>query len=287
MKTINKVTVVTVCLNCIDTIELTLKNVQQQFFTNIEHVVIDGGSSDGTIEIIKSYPVDHFISEPDDGIYHAMDKGVAAATGDALIFLNAGDGFYDRMACADVVSFFKLTQSDIIFGDFIPYQVNSGDDYDHGCFHPGRICRLNSVTNRLCLKERNIHHQAIFYSRKIFDTCSFFSPEWPQGSDYELNVQALVKHEYRAKYINRVVTQFALGGVSTSNFEKEKAQYELLKTMITAKYFSRPIICDNNEYVYNKNASLRARISGLTKRIPLLLSLKNSYGRFLEKFTSN
>ena len=269
MKKIKKLSVITVCLNCIETIELTLASIRQQTFDNVEHVVIDGGSADGSAEIIKTYQVDYFVSEPDDGIYHAMEKGVAAATGDVLIFLNSGDIFYDQKVCEDVVSFFNQTNSDIVFGDFCPYKINENDNYDHASFQPGKVCRLNSVTNRKCLKYRNIHHQALFYSRIIFDKCSFFSKEWPQGSDYELNVQAMVKQCLRAKYFNRVVTKFALGGVSTSNFDKEREQIDKLKAIINDKYFKTPIHCDENEYIYRQEIFNRTKLKQfLMKTLP-------------------
>ena len=282
MKKVESISVITVCLNCVDTIDLTLSNVRKQTYDQIEHIVIDGGSSDGTISIIETYQVDYFVSEPDDGIYHAMEKGVAAATGDVLIFLNSGDMFYDQQVCEDIISFFNETESDVVFGDFCPFKINIDDSFDHKSFEPDRVCKLSSITDRTCLKNHNIHHQALFYSRKIFDKCSFFSPEWTQGSDYELNVQALVLHGFKAKYINRVVTKFALGGVSTSNYEKEIQLVARLNAIIQQKYFQMPIRYQRNEFISKKSISQYFNVWSLLNRTPPF----QMFRRFLHKLVA-
>lgn len=275
-KRISRVTVVTVCLNCADTIALTLDNVRSQSYPDVEHVVIDGGSTDGTAEIIRGYGVDYFVSEPDGGIYQAMDKGIAAATGDVLVFLNSADVFHDNRVAADVVKYFNQTGSDVIFGDFVPYLVNPDDVYEHPCFQADVVCSNASVTSRLCLRDRNIHHQAVFYHRDIFKTCSFFSPELPNGNDYELNVQALMRDAYPAKYFQRTLTKFALGGVTTSNSEKEEREYGDVIELMRRKYFTALVDVPDNEYVYvareegPRRRSFFGRIrNSVRKRLPL------------------
>ena len=88
-----KVSVVTVCLNAVNEIERTMLSVLDQTYTNIEYIVIDGGSTDGTVDIIRKYQdrIAHFISEPDKGLYDAMNKGIDLATGEWINFMNAGD----------------------------------------------------------------------------------------------------------------------------------------------------------------------------------------------------
>ncbi len=256
-KRISRLTVVTVCLNCADTIALTLDNVRSQSYHDVEHVVIDGGSTDGTAEIIRSFGVDYFVSEPDGGIYQAMTKGIAAATGDVLVFLNSADVFHDNRVAADVVRYFNQTGSDIIFGDFVPYLVNPDDQYEHPCFQADVVCSNAGVTSRVCLRDRNIHHQAVFYHRDVFQTCSFFSPELPNGNDYELNVQALVRDGYPAKYFQRTVTKFALGGVTTSNAAKEEQEYGDVIELMRKKYFSTQLDFSENEYTHTPSVAAR------------------------------
>src|SRR5690606_5600725 len=136
---IEKISVITVCLNARDSIRLTLESVRCQSFGEIEHVVIDGGSTDGTQEIALEYAPGYFVSEPDKGVYDAMEKGGRAATGDILIFLNAGDTFYDDETCEAVTEFFDVTEADIVFGNLMPVYLRPTDSHDHGAFTPGQL----------------------------------------------------------------------------------------------------------------------------------------------------
>ena len=270
-KKVRTVSVVTVCLNCADSIELTLQSVREQTRCKVEHIVIDGGSSDGTVPLIRKFRVAHFVSEPDEGIYHAMEKGVAAATADVVIFLNSGDVFHDQHVCEEVVAYFNLTGSDVLFGDFTPYLVHQDDRYDHPSFIPDRICKLEGVVNRSCLYHQNIHHQSLFYRREIFDHCSFFSAECPGGSDYELNVSALVKHAHPASYFPRVVTKFALGGASTADYQQEHQQFLRLRDVLRAKYFAEPVTVPPIEYLrlYAPPRPVARRLTRLAEKLSL------------------
>lgn len=250
--TVSRISVVTVCLNCIDTISLTLNNVRSQTHPDVEHVVIDGGSVDGTAEVVRDFGVDYFVSEPDGGIYQAMEKGIAAATGDVLVFLNSADVFHDDRVAADIVQYFNETGASVVFGDFVPYLVNPDDSYEHPCFQADVVCSNATVTSRLCLRDRNIHHQAVCYHRDVFQTCSFFSEELPNGNDYELNAQALVRDAYRTFYMPRTVTRFALGGVTTSNAEKEASDYENVIEIIQSKYFPLTEEAPTYEYHFSR-----------------------------------
>ena len=122
MKDIQKVSIITVCLNCSMHIRKAIESVISQTYPLIEYVIIDGASTDGTVEIIEKYRdrIAHFISEPDTGLYNAMNKGIGAATGDILFFLNADDYFADENVVADVADVFsKNPDIDIVFGNQI------------------------------------------------------------------------------------------------------------------------------------------------------------------------
>ena len=111
------VSVVTVVRNAVDSLESTIQSVINQTYKNIEYIIIDGQSTDGTLDMIKKYGgvIGHWASEPDDGIYDAMNKGISVAKGDWIIFMNAGDGFYDKYAIEQVIPL-CMDNVDIIYG---------------------------------------------------------------------------------------------------------------------------------------------------------------------------
>ncbi|WP_290146128.1 glycosyltransferase family 2 protein [Paramuribaculum intestinale] len=115
-----RISVVTVCYNAVDCIEQTMLSVLDQTYHDIEYIIIDGGSTDGTVDIIKKYAdrLAYWISEPDKGIYDAMNKGIAVATGDYINFMNAGDTFRDQSSIYTYVDVIK-PDSEIIYGDVI------------------------------------------------------------------------------------------------------------------------------------------------------------------------
>lgn len=119
-----KISVVTVCYNAVATLENTILSVLNQTYSNIEYIVIDGGSKDGTIDIIKKYEerLTYWKSEPDKGIYDAMNKGIAVATGEWINFMNAGDTFCDSKVIESLFTQVNA-ESDVIYGDTRVYKT--------------------------------------------------------------------------------------------------------------------------------------------------------------------
>lgn len=251
-KAVSKVSVVTVCLNARSTIEDTLRSVREQSFSSIEHVIIDGGSTDGTVEIIKSYCPDYFITEPDSGLYYAMQKGAHASTGDAIFFLNSGDTFFDSEVIADVVSFFNETDSDAVFGNLFPCYLNCDDTHDHIAFRDQRLIDFSYFNNRRLFYNESIHHQTIFYKRRIFENCGFICDNEDANGEYHLHMCAFVLHGYSAKHLPRLICRFALGGKSTSNFAQEWKRFVAARKILRERFFpSGPniFVLDKNEYL--------------------------------------
>lgn len=133
-----KISVVTVCFNSINIIEDTLNSVLTQDYPNLEYVVIDGQSSDGTVEILKKYQAQLgvFLSEPDSGVYDGMNKGIRHSSGEYLLFMNAGDIFYSDSALKELV---EKSSADVIYGDFNylsgPRQGRVSADFSRGAFN--------------------------------------------------------------------------------------------------------------------------------------------------------
>jgi len=121
------ITVVTVCYNAVNELEETMLSVLNQTYDNIEYIVIDGGSTDGTVDIIKKYAdkIAYWVSEPDNGIYDAMNKGIKAATGEWINFMNAGDRFYGKEMIGKVFSSYGRENIKVIYGDVL---LEKGED---------------------------------------------------------------------------------------------------------------------------------------------------------------
>jgi len=285
---ITLISVVTVCLNVRSTIEETLRSVCEQDFPCIEHVLIDGGSTDGTIEIIKASNPDYFISETDEGIYYAMQKGADAASGDIVYFLNSGDTFYDKNVITDVVDFFNKTGSDAVFGNLLPCYLRHGDTHDHEAFRNQRMLDLSYFNNRKLFFDESIHHQTIFYRKGIFNHCGFICDNTDANGEYHLNMCAFVGHGYSIKHLPRTICRFALGGKSTSNFSKEWERYTLARDILREIYFpSGPDInaSSENEYLYYP-PSLKNRLKILLRR-PWFLNARRIITRMFSKASSS
>lgn len=122
-----KISVVTVCYNAVETLEETMLSVLHQTYPDIEYIIIDGGSTDGTVDIIKKYAdrLAYWVSEPDKGIYDAMNKGIDIATGDYINFMNAGDKFYQHNTVASLLESFTIMEpTTIIYGDTLVKHKN-------------------------------------------------------------------------------------------------------------------------------------------------------------------
>ncbi len=116
-----KISIITVCFNSSKTIEKTFQSILNQTYTNIEHIVIDGGSSDSTVDIIKKYKksIARFVSEPDKGLYDAMNKGIKLASGDIVGILNSDDIYTDKKVLENVARFHENNNIEVSFGNII------------------------------------------------------------------------------------------------------------------------------------------------------------------------
>lgn len=157
-----KISVVTVCYNAVNDIERTILSVINQTYPNIEYIIIDGGSKDGTMDVVNRYKdnIDVIVSEPDKGIYDAMNKGIDRATGDFVQFLNAGDVLYNEHVFDKLFAKGIDDGIDVVYGDII-YVMSFGTFYKI----PEAIEKFNVTFP--------ITHPASFVRRKVFDTLKF------------------------------------------------------------------------------------------------------------------
>lgn len=219
-----KFSVITVCLNAAPHIEAAIKSVLSQSYPNIEFVVIDGGSTDGTVEIINRYKdrLGYFVSEPDKGLYNAMNKGIKAATGDVLFFLNSDDYFVDDSVLDDVArAFVRNAEAEIIFGNLI---------FTDGAKRWVKKQKFDGIRERLA--RNHVQHQTLFARKEVFELAGGFYEEYKIVSDYEWEIRAFLVHGCRYAYMDRDISVMSTQGVSsTTDFEPERRK-------VMKKYFS-------------------------------------------------
>ncbi len=195
-----KFTIVVVTYNCEKTLEETIISIVNQTYTNKELVIIDGKSNDGTLDIIKKYEshISCFISEPDNGIYDAMNKALKNATGDYLIFLGSDDHFMSYGILKRVSEYINDNNSIYYANVFRPIHK---DVYCH-------------KFNKYKLAVKNISHQAIFYSKNVYKKYSY-NVHYKTHADYVNNLN--IYKSFPFVYIPEVVCYYNEGGVSSKN----------------------------------------------------------------------
>ncbi len=216
-----KISIITVCFNSKDFLRQTLETVASQNYSNIEHVVVDGGSKDGTVAILEEYKNKIvYISEPDKGIYDAMNKGIKLASGDAIGTLGAGDFYPNNQIISKVALAFEKHKTDAIYGDkqyVHPKNIEKVVRY----WSPGEYKIDNWLEGWMP------PHQS-FYLRKIaFEKYGLYMVEFRSAGDYELMLRMLYKHKLTAKYIPELLVTMLTGGTSTASFSNRiKANLE-------------------------------------------------------------
>jgi glycosyltransferase involved in cell wall biosynthesis len=207
-----KVSIITVSYNSISSIKATIESILSQDYPNIEYIIIDGGSRDGTIDIIESYgnQISKFTSEPDRGMYDAMNKGLHLATGDIIGILNSDDFYADKSVISNVVNTFIESGSDSIFGDLV--YVNSNNltkvtrYYSSAHFHP-----------KLFAYGWMPAHPTFFVKRWAYEQYGVFQTNYKIAADYELLTRFLAKHKLSYTYLPQVMVRMRTGGASTTN----------------------------------------------------------------------
>jgi len=194
--------VITVTYNDMDGIKNTCSSVRSQDFDAFEHIVIDGGSVDGTREYLSglSYQAFKYISEEDEGIYDAMNKGINMSAGDYLIFLNSGDVFYDELVLKSVSRFIGGGYG-LIYGDTVEKEIDGGLVYK-------KARDYNTYWYSMFG-----HHQSIFFSRILIND-KRYNTKYVSSSDYAF-LSELLKGKPSVKYIKIPVSIFLQGGLSS------------------------------------------------------------------------
>ena len=243
-----KISVITVCLNVEDTISETLYSVASQTYKNIEHIIVDGKSTDKTLEIVKSFdnPNIKIISEKDSGIYEAMNKGIEAATGDYLFFLNANDKFFHNRVI-EIVANQALSQGkDLVFGT-----------YFEQCHQTGKygIKKQNNL-NKFDLWQSCPLQSTLFYKKVLFDKFGVFDADYKICGDYDWAIRVLTKEKLTFCYIDTLINLFDASGISSKRSHLHNSERNIVENL----YFSKSEI-----FVFNLINSKKWRKLARTK----------------------
>jgi glycosyltransferase involved in cell wall biosynthesis len=234
-----KISVVTVVYNNVGQIEDTIKSVLSQTYSDVEYLIIDGGSDDGTIDIIKNYEkkLAYWVTEPDEGIYDAMNKGAKHAEGNVIGFLNSDDIYVNEHILGKVAEIFKEKKVDACFGDLLYFshkrfqEVNRywvTGQYKRGAFRRGWVPP----------------HPTFFVRKSILEKWGYFNLDFSISADFELILRLMERYNIQTKYIPEMLVKMRWGGNSTRNFkgvlkgniEKYRA-FKENKITVTPMYF--------------------------------------------------
>jgi glycosyltransferase involved in cell wall biosynthesis len=210
-----KITIITAVYNAAQTLADAMDSVLRQTYADIEYVVVDGGSKDGSVDVVRSYEPRFggrmkWISEPDHGIYDAMNKGIRMATGDVVGILNSDDYFTADDVVEQVAQTLADTQLDAVYGDIHFIRAGQPDRcvryYSSARFHP-RWLRFGFMPA----------HPSFYCRREVFERAGLYKTDYKIGSDYEMMVRLFRRYHIRTRYIPADFVTMRTGGASTRN----------------------------------------------------------------------
>lgn len=221
-----KISIITVCYNSDKTLEKTIKSVISQTYNNVEYIIVDGNSKDNTLDVIKEYQsnITKWVSEPDKGLYDAMNKGIAFATGDIVGILNSDDIFNNDTVLEDVAKFHKENNVEASVGNIIQFndQGKTVRKYSAKQWNPEKL-RIGFMPA----------HPAIFFNRDLFEKYGDYQLDFTIGADYELITRFFLKHNITWKFSDITTTSMLIGGLSSSGVSSYKLISKEIKKALT------------------------------------------------------
>ena len=250
-----KLSIITINYNNLDGLKRTVESVVNQTWQEFEYIVIDGGSTDGSTDFIESQRehIDYWVSEPDKGIYNAMNKGILKANGEYVLFLNGGDDFFSNTVLEENHQY--IDNYDLIYFDV---EVRGGD-YLQTIEFPDKLNFSLLYNSTLC-------HQSVFIKRKIFNVVGLYDETLMIASDWKFFIVALFKHNCSYMKVNTTLSGFYLGGVSSDSNNIEIIGKE--RKLVLQNEFPG-FVKDLNSYF-----ELRRSVSVLRKSILIKILIK-------------
>lgn len=208
-----KVSIITVVLDGKLFLSDAIESVLAQHNCTIEYIIIDGDSKDGSLDIIKSYgdKINIVLSESDQGIYYAMNKGLALATGDIIGFLNSDDFYSDKNVIAEVVAMFNLPGTEAIYGDLDYVSL-------HNKFQIVRKWRSGEYAKGRFYAGWMPPHPTFFARKSVYDQFGGYDTRLRSSADYELMLRLGLVHNVTMKYLPKVMVKMRMGGQSNRSF---------------------------------------------------------------------
>lgn len=208
-----KISIITPAYNAAATLRDTLESVRDQTYPAVEHLLMDGGSTDDSYRIVQDFPHVEVYSEPDRGLYDAMNKGIARATGEIIGILNADDFYAIPWALEQIAELFKDPQIDAVYAD-----LDYVDPQDTR--RVIRQWRSDPFEPEAFLRGWMPPHPTFFVRRALYERYGAFNLDFRISADYELMLRFLYKHRVRAVYLPRVLVHMRAGGVSNANLRQ-------------------------------------------------------------------
>lgn len=208
-----RISIITATFNSGSTLRDTMESVLAQSYPDVEHIIVDGGSTDNTMDIVKEYESRyngrlHYISESDRGLYDAMNKGISMATGEVVGILNSDDLLMDNGVLADIAKAFEDSTIDAVFGNL--YFVKSDDT--------SQIVRVwKGSTYQSFRKGWHPAHPTFYVKKSVYDRLGVFDISFNVSADFELMLRFIEKGRIRTKYLDRFFVKMRMGGESTGN----------------------------------------------------------------------
>lgn len=249
-----KLSIITICYNNAVGLERTLKSVAAQTFSNFEQIVIDGGSTDETIKVIEKFDslISYWVSEKDNGIYNAQNKGLKVANAQYCLFLNAGDYLANESVLATI--FNKELPEGVIYGDMFIV------------FPDGKIIlgKMPKVLDLPHMIGDTLWHPVSFIPRELFTKFGGYDESLKMVADYDFFLKVIMKHHVKATSFGMPIAVFSLDGLSSN--PKNKQQELAERKLVQERYFSHREISEA-QGIYNKRHS---KFNKLLRRLGII-----------------
>lgn len=221
-----KISIITISYNSAKTIQRALDSVQSQTYPDVEHIIVDGASTDGTKEIVEAYAAAHgnvrWVSEPDEGIYNALNKGIRMATGDVIGFLHSDDIFYCAESLAHIAQTMEQDEVQVVYGDLQYCRCGKViRSWKSNPFNPGAL-KYGWMPP----------HPTMYVRREVYEQVGKYDEWFRISADYDM-ILRIFKAGYRSRYIPEVLVSMETGGASNKNtkarLSKTQEDYIVLK----------------------------------------------------------